>query len=177
MDVARSYCARAATHFPALVDLLTRHRPGRRGTCHWHVAIRIDWIEESLPAADDDDESIVSSVPTGGSAFEGPAPARRWQNNARVEETAMAFGMLLKEDEALRASLPTPTADVPGSAGEGRRESLEDKTDRLLQSLHARLAKKRAVNKCREKCEVFVALPTATATLRRPWKVNIRTSG
>ena len=88
-----------------------------------------------------------------------------------------AMPSTLQEDEALLASLPTPTADVPGSAGEGRRESLEDKTDRLRQSLHARLAKKRAVNKCREKCEVFVALPTATATLRRPWKVNIRTSG
>ena len=27
------------------------------------------------------------------------------------------------------------------------------------------------------RCEIFVALPTATATLRRPWKANIRTSG
>ena len=95
-------CARTATHFPALVDLVTQHRPGRRGPCHWHVAIRIDWIEESLAAADDDDESIVSSVPTGGSAYEGPAPARRLQNKARVEETAMAFGMLLRRRRAAR---------------------------------------------------------------------------
>ena len=72
----------------------------------------------------------------------------------------------LAEDEALLSKLEA------GDDGEA-----ENSKDRMRQALHARISTKRALDQCREKCEIFVSLPTATATLRRPWKVNIRTSG
>lgn len=89
-----------------------------------------------------------------------------------------AMPTTLQEDESLLASLSAP-GDGAGSSSTAERGAVvsEDQNDKLRQSLHARLCTKRAVDKCREKCEIFVALPTATATLRRPWKVNIRTSG
>jgi hypothetical protein len=83
----------------------------------------------------------------------------------------------LQQDEALLTGLPALPSDMQGVAEGGGGYDLEDKNGRLRQSLHSRMAKKRAVDACREKCEIFVALPTATATLRRPWKANIRTSG
>ena len=86
-----------------------------------------------------------------------------------------AMPTTVQEDEALLASLPA-TDDGGGTAERGAVVS-DDQSDKLRQSLHARLCTKRAVDQCRDKCEIFVALPTATATLRRPWKVNIRTSG
>jgi len=48
---------------------------------------------------------------------------------------------------------------------------------RLKECVRARLSRKRCLLACQNRARVFVEQPTATATLRRPWCVNIRTSG
>ena len=48
---------------------------------------------------------------------------------------------------------------------------------RAAQALHSRLSRKRCLTASRDACDAWAARPTATASLRRPWKVIIRTSG
>ena len=48
---------------------------------------------------------------------------------------------------------------------------------RLQLSIRSRLSRKRCLAACRASAAAWVERPTATGTLRRPWKVNIKTSG
>ena len=54
---------------------------------------------------------------------------------------------------------------------------LQGNTGRGAQALHSRLSRKRCLTASRDACDDWAARPTATASLRRPWKVIIRTSG
>mgnify|MGYP002818637170 CR=1 FL=1 len=54
---------------------------------------------------------------------------------------------------------------------------LQGDTGRGAQALHSRLSRKRCLTASRDACDDWAARPTATASLRRPWKVIIRTSG
>ena len=48
---------------------------------------------------------------------------------------------------------------------------------RLLQAVRARLCRKECLKSAHDRAAAFVERPTAMATLRRPWKAHIRTSG
>jgi len=72
------------------------------------------------------------------------------------------------EDEAILHALERASTGLDARATH---------TDRVRACVHARLSRKRALSSCRERADAWVQRPTAMASLRRPWRVSIRTSG
>ena len=89
-----------------------------------------------------------------------------------------SFATSLEEDEALLTSLPEEAGETADAAagGIGAAEAASA-TRRRRQCLHSRISRKRCLSTCRERADAWVAQPTATASFRRPWRINIKTSG
>jgi hypothetical protein len=68
--------------------------------------------------------------------------------------------------------MPEGEAVTPAGSPEGQLNPR-----RLLQAVSARVSRKRCLQASRDRADAFVQRPTAMATLRRPWKAHIRTSG
>jgi hypothetical protein len=82
-------------------------------------------------------------------------------------------GVDLRADEAQllvneRATGRQPGVSLPLGAAPGKRAA---------EALRARISRARCLTDCAIKCAAWVDRPTAMASLRRPWRANIRTSG
>lgn len=73
------------------------------------------------------------------------------------------------------AALAAHEASAPRPPGAG--PPLGDASGRSIEALRARISRARCLAECGKRASAYAERPTMTATLRRPWKANVRASG
>ena len=95
------------------------------------------------------------------------------------EAAPLSLALETRVGVALAAACDAALAAAPTSLDDDEALLARGATDgRARQALHARLSRKRCLKACATIAQAWVERPTVCgASLRRPWKVHIRTSG